>query len=250
MAVAILLLWLACSAFAQTPPERPSFDVVSVKRTPVERRNQLKSERCNSGGAYVVEGTPLLWSIQFAYRLKDAEIAAVPGWLESFDDAYDITGKSAGPVTDEQCRLMVQSLLEDRFHLKLHRETRERPVYFLKVVKNGPKLQEVHTDSPDLGGVRFNGRHPAYLSEKESPPGWPMSRLASYLADLLNDDRWVIDETSLTGIYAFNLEYSKDGVDHPPLVPALRDQLGLQLEPGKKAVEITVIDHIERPTEN
>lgn len=145
---------------------------------------------------------------------------------------------------------MVQSLLADRFHLQLHRETRERPVYLLKVAKNGPKLQEVRPDSPDLGGVRFNGHHPAYLSEESQPPGWPISRLASYLADLLDEHRSVIDETGLIGIYAFNLEYSKDGADHPPLVPALRDQLGLRLEPGKKTVEITIIDHMDRPSEN
>ncbi len=247
-----LTLFFVCLVYvsAQTETARPVFDVVSVKRTPQERRNHLKSERCTGGGPFIVEGTPLLWTIQFAYRLRDADIAGAPGWLESFDDAYDITGKAEGSVTDEQCRLMVQSLLEDRFRLKIHLETRERAAYFLQVAKNGPKLQEVRPDSPDLGGVRFNGRHPAILSEKEPPPGWPMTRLAGFLADILDDRRPVIDKTGLTGIYAFNLDYSKDGIEQPLLVSALRDQLGLQLEAGKAAVDVTVIDRVERPSEN
>jgi uncharacterized protein (TIGR03435 family) len=199
----------------------------------------------------VVEGTPLLWTIEYAYHLRDADLAGGwPGWLESFDDAYDITGKPDRPVTDEQCRMMVQALLEDRFQLKMHHETRERAVYFLTVANGGPKVKEVRPDSPDLGGVRFNGRHPAILSEDVPPPGWRMPRLAAFLADLLDDHRPVIDKTGLTGIYAFNLDYSKEGIDRPPLVPALRQQLGLLLEQGKAALDTLVIDRVERPSEN
>lgn len=242
--------WLTFGAFAQTGAVRSSFDVVSVKRTPPERRNQLKSERCTNGGPFIVEGTPLLWTIEFAYHLKDADLAGAPGWLESFDDAYDITGKPEGRVTDEQCRQMVQSLLADRFHLMIHHETRERPVVFLVVAKTGPKVHQVQPDSADSDGVRFNGRHPAFLSEDKQPPGWSMTRLANFLADLLDDHRPVVDKTGLTGIYAFNLDYSKDGVNGPLLGPALQEQLGLVLQAGKAAIDTVVIDHIERASGN
>ena len=145
---------------------------------------------------------------------------------------------------------MVQLLLEDRFQLKLHHEMRERPVYLLSIAKGGAKLQEVRPDSPDLGGARFNGRPPSYLGEDVPPKGWPLSRMAAHLEGLLNDGRPVIDRTGLVGIYAFNLDYSQDGVDHPPLLPALRDQLGLQLETAKAPVDTVVVDRIERPSGN
>jgi hypothetical protein len=109
----------------------------------------------------------------------------VPGWLESFEAAYDITGKPSARVTDDQCRQMLQILLED----------------LLTVAKNSPRLQEVVAGAVDLGGVRFNGRRPAVLSEQEPPPGWPMGRLASFLEDLLADDRPLLDRTGLKGIY-------------------------------------------------
>lgn len=99
-----------------------------------------------------------MWTIEFAYHLNDFDIAAGwPAWIESFGDAYDIVGKPAGSVTGEQCRQMVQSLLVDRFHLKIHRETRERAVYFLVTGKNGSNLREVKSNSPKTdSGVRIN----------------------------------------------------------------------------------------------
>ncbi len=99
-----LIAGLVAGLFAQTEGPRPVFDVVSVKATPPERLNHLKSERCNGGGPYVTEGTPVLWAIEFAYHLNDTDLAAGwPAWLESFADAYDIQGKSEHPVTDRQC---------------------------------------------------------------------------------------------------------------------------------------------------
>ena len=101
-----------------------------------------------------------------------------------------------------------------------------------------------------VGGVRFNGRRPAILSEKEPPPGWPMSRLASFVEDLLDDHRPVLHRTGLKGIYAFKLDYSKDGIDRPLPVPALRDQLGLGLQSAKAPADTAVIDRVEHPSEN
>jgi uncharacterized protein (TIGR03435 family) len=240
---------LALSCVAQSA--RPAFDVVSVKPTPRERLNQLKFERCNDGGPFIVEGTPVLWSIQYAYRLRDADIAGAPGWLTSFADAYDITGKSESRATDDQCRLMLQSLLEDRFQLKLHHEQRERAVYNLTVARNGPKLRFVKPEDESTSpGVTFNGRHPAILAERSPAPGWAMQRLANFLADILDDGRPIFDKTNLTGIYSFNLDYSRDGIEHPLVGPALQDQLGLKLESGKALADTVVIDRIERPSGN
>jgi uncharacterized protein (TIGR03435 family) len=236
---------------AQTEGPRPAFDVVSVKPTPPERLNHLKSEKCPGGGSYVTEGTPLLWAIEFAYRLNDTDLAGWPPWVESFADAYDIQGKPAGRVTDQQCRQMLQSLLEDRFHLRIHRERKERPVFFLAIGKNGPKLREVTPDSPK-GGIRINRAIQQALSESEAPPGWSMQRLASYLADRPEVARPTIDKTGLSGLYSFSLEFSRNGSDNdqPDIFAALQEQLGLKLETGKAPGDVYLIDHIERPSGN
>ena len=249
MRLSPILLLAAASAFAQAT-HAPSFDVISIKRTPSDRLNQLTFEKCNHGGAFVEEGSPPLWVVEFAYHLDDNDVAGVPDWMQAFDQAYDITAKSERRVSADECRQMVQSLLSDRFHLQVHRETRERPVYFLTVAANGAKMQHVESGSPNEPGVRFNGRHPAILAEPTPPPGWSMSRLAYFLADVLDDHRQVIDQTNLTGLYSFNLEYSKDGAGRPLLPVALQQQLGLKLEPGKAPSDILVIDHVERPSEN
>lgn len=174
-AIPVLAL-TALAALAQ----RPVFDVVSIKRTPPECRNLLQFNKCDNGGAFVEEGAPPLWVLEFAYHLDDNDVANVPTWLTSFDEAFDITAKSERRVTPEDCRQMVQSLLADRFHLQVHHETGDRPVYFLVVAPNGPKLQAVQPGSSNEPGVRFNGRRPAILAENTPPPGWSMQRLAYF----------------------------------------------------------------------
>jgi uncharacterized protein (TIGR03435 family) len=238
--------------FAQTDPARPAFEVVSVKPTPPERLNHLRYEKCTGGGPFVTEGTPLLWSIEFAYQLRDSDLAGWPAWLESFADAYEMEGRPAGRVTEQQCRQMVQSLLADRFHLKIHRETKERSVYLLLIGKNGSKLRVVKTDSPKTGGgVRINGPLMQSLSESEAPEGWDMPRLAGYLGDVPDVGRPVLDRTGLTGLYAFSLQFSrKDGDDRPIVFLALQEQLGLKLEAAKAPLDVVVIDHVERPSGN
>ena len=243
------VLAAAVTVFAQTAA-RPSFDVVSIKHTPKERLNQLKFEKCTNGGAFIVEGAPPLWVLEFAYHLDDNDVANVPTWMTAFDEAFDITAKSERHVSPDECRLMVQSMLAERFHLQVHHETRERPVYLLTVMTSGAKLRHVDAASPNEPGVRFNGRHPAILAEDTPPPGWPISRLAYYIEGQLEDKRQVVDRTNLPGLYSFNLDYSRDGVERPLIPQALQQQLGLKLEPGKAPTDMLVVDRVERPTEN
>jgi uncharacterized protein (TIGR03435 family) len=253
IALANLAVWSSVGIFAQTEAARPAFDVVSVKPTPPERLNHLKYEKCNDGGPFIAQGTPLLWIVEFAYRVNDIDLApGWPAWLESFADAYDIEGKPSGRVTDEQCRQMVQSLLADRFQLRIHRETKERAVYLLVIAKNGTKLREVKPDSSKIGGgVRINGALMQGPSETEAPPGWPLAKLAGYVADLPFVGRPVIDKTGLAGLYAFSLEFSrKDGDDRPVIFTALQDQLGLKLEAARAPADMVVIDHVERASRN
>ena len=190
-----------------------------------------------------MSGTPVMWSLTYAFHLKDYQIAGAPAWLNAFDSAYDIEGKPTAPVDTAQCRLMVQSLLRDRFRLAAHSENREAPVYLLTIGKNGPKI-------PEGGQVRLNKSVQVGASGKPDwPDGWTMSQLAGYLSDF--SGRPVVDRTDLGGKYGVVLEFSRrDGDELPDIFTAVQDQLGLRLTPAKTPIEMLVIDHIEKPSAN
>lgn len=238
------ILILQCAAmFGQDMTARPVFEVTSVKPTPPDRQNQLRMDYCRAGGTFAVGGTPVIRSLAYAYRVKDYQISGAPGWLSAFDSAYDIEGKTTGSVTDERCRLMVQSLFVDRFKLAEHRDTKEMSVYLLVAGKNGTKLREG-------SGVKLNGAVQIGASGKpEWPDGWSMSALASYLSDVTG--RPVVDRTELPGAYGITLDFSRDDSDdRPSIFTAVREQLGLKLKPGRPPVDVFVIDHTERPSAN
>jgi uncharacterized protein (TIGR03435 family) len=184
----------------------------------------------------------------------------------------------------DRLKQMVQSLLTDRCKLAFHRESKELPVYVLTVAKNGPKLQQAKKDDastamtpppnadrpggprvPHRGGMMRMGR--GQLSGQEVP----LQFLAESLSEQLG--RTVVDKTGLTGAYDFTLMWTPDesqgqmfkgppdgkeaGDGAPPpetsgptIFTAIQEQLGLKLESQKGPVEILVIDHVERPSEN
>jgi len=162
-------------------------------------------------------------------------------------DRYDIVAKASGDASDEQTMRMLQALLEDRFRLKLHRETKELPVYALLTGKSGPKFHEVNDDgtAAEMGGrsgYRITAHHIS------------MTALASTLNGYVGSP--VLDMTGLTGIYDLNLEFTSDesltanSADAPSISTAVQEQLGLKLEARKGPVEVVVIDHVENPSEN
>jgi uncharacterized protein (TIGR03435 family) len=229
----------AVVVFAQTP----RFEVTSVKPTAPERQNTLRTDYCQKGGRFAVAGTPVIWSIAYAYRLKDFLIAEAPDWLKRFDSAYDIEGRPAGSVSEMQCRLMVQSLFADRFKMKSHQEVRESQVYLLTIAKGGPKFRQG-------GEVRLNG---GIQINSDGRPTWPdgltMVALASLLANYT--ERPVVDRTGLQGTYGITLDFSlRDGDDRVSIFTAVQEQLGLRLEASRALVEMLVIDRIERPDAN
>jgi uncharacterized protein (TIGR03435 family) len=164
------------------------------------------------------------------------------------DGYFEIEGRSAGPVTLDQCRLMVQALLADRFKLKIHHETKKISVYALVVAGRKPKLKEADPARPGRG-ARING--------KETLRGWT----TAYLADVLSvttqqtDRRSVVDRTRLKGLYEFNLEFDPNPNplahhEQPDVFVAVQEQLGLKLEERKEPFDIIVVDHMEKPSAN
>jgi uncharacterized protein (TIGR03435 family) len=228
--------------------------------------------------------------IRTAYGVQSFQISGGPDWINT--DGYDIEARVEGNPSKRQLLLMLQSLLEDRFKLKVHRETRELPVYALTVAKSGLKLQPPKeesciTEDPNapepseppkpiapgqppkfpcgLAVVMLNRPGPRMLGGKVS-----ITDLAQSLTNLLG--RTVIDNTRLTGRFDIHLEFALDealagllgpnappfrrqepgpgDLDSPSIFAAMQEQLGLKLEATKGPVEVLVIDHVERPTEN
>jgi len=239
-ALAALAPALDRRAIAQSAP---AFEVVSVRPMPPDRHDQFES-LCSHGGRFISRGTPLLWTIKWAYGLNDYQVGSGwPDWLNSFY-TYDIEAEGEGRVTEDQCRRMVQSIFEERFKLSMHRKTKTVSVYALVVAKNGPRL-------PAHGRVTINGALKQATSEREPPQGWTMTRLANYLANIRAIGRPVVDRTGLRGVYGLTLNYSTaDGDDRPDVFSALQQQLGLKLEAIKAPIETWFVDHVEKPTGN
>lgn len=251
---------------AQTNIARPEFAVASIKRN--------TAGCCVSGGVGNGGGggkdVTLKMLIGTAYRVQEFQISGGPGWIAS--DRFDVEGKAADPKADfDQLRLMLQSLLADRFKLKLHRETKEIPIYALVVGKGGPKIQlSADQGSPDVNGPSPAGATGPNRGAFRFGPGSmignavPISLLARFLSQRLN--HMVIDRTDLVGRFNIQLQWTPTVGENPfdlggnsippadPSLPsifaAIQEQLGLKLETARGPVEVFIIDHVEQPTPN
>jgi uncharacterized protein (TIGR03435 family) len=226
-------------AFAQ----RLEFEVASIK--PADPNGPVQSSFSMRGGRFEALSN-LRMLIQFAYDVRNHQISGGPSWMDSLKFAIEAKPDSATPLPSgaltPECRAMVQSLLEDRFKLALHRETREQPIYYLSVARGGSHLKPAEKET----GVG--------MGEKLiSSAGAPIATLADMLAAVAG--RSVIDKTGLEGFYEFRLEWTPDDTPAdlatgPSLFTAIQEQLGLRLESAKGPVEVLVIDHAERPDAN
>jgi len=224
-----------------------SFDVASIKLHPepiTMSIDPMVRGRTVSGTA-----STLLDLVTNAYGVKYDQVSGGPGWNKS--DHYDVSAKSEGEgtLTKEQAQQMMQALLADRFQLKIHRETKEVPIYALVVGKNGPKLKPSTAGAPGNNFVRAGatGLH------MEATQG-TMERLATQLSGTAG--RPVIDKTGLTGYYAYTLDWlppnqaAASTSDIPDVFTAVQEQLGLKLEPTTGPREMLIIDRAEKPSGN
>jgi uncharacterized protein (TIGR03435 family) len=179
-----------------------------------------------------------------AYDLKNYALIA-PNWLASQN--FDINAKGAGKVTENELREMLQSLLVERFHIKVHAESDQRDAFVLLPAKGGPKLSPVQ----DVGA--FGVDVSQYTDRtKVVCRHCTMDNLANVLADHVNLP--VIDQSRLSGECSFTLEWSpnQNATDPgPSIFTAMQEQLGLRLEARKVRVPILVVDSISQtPTDN
>lgn len=254
---------------AQSPPAAPApkFEVVSIKPCQPDRARGGDSSpgRLTIGCALLadLDNTGLIQQAYNRYaggNLTSAKIIPIeggPDWIHSA--TFSVDAKSDGsPSIVMMLGPMMQAILEDRFKLKIHRETRQGPVYELALGKASPKLKLLQEGScvPVLVGhpspALAPGQH--YCRRLVNPrgsvdiDGGTLSDLAALLGMAL--DRPVIDKTGLTNYFEIHLAFSPDDSDAPGIFQAIQEQLGLRLVPAKGPVDVLVIDHIERPTEN
>jgi uncharacterized protein (TIGR03435 family) len=239
-----LLLAVACVLTAVNTllcaAQALEFEVASIKPTPPGPGNTTMG--FEPGGRFRATGAPLNALIQIAYEVRDFQVSGGPKWAGS--ESYDVVAKPAAGTTlnRNQLKVAIQALLADRFNLKIHRETKDLPIYSLVVGKNGPKLTK-NIDAPGPGATMGSGQ---LKGSKIS-----MSILASMLAQLL--DRTVRDDTGISGDFDVKLDWSPGqtaDVDGPSVFTALQEQLGLKLNPQKGPVEVLIIDSAERPSGN
>lgn len=260
MVVRNLLLLIAA---AVAVPAQKSFDVATIK--PVAASDHRVAIRMLPGGGFSADGISLQMLITIAYDVRDFQISGGPQWMKT--DRYVVNAKAEGlgeRVDPAVNREMLRTLLEDRFQLKLHRETKEMPVYALVAGKGEHKMKPSDTAGGEQRRGFRMGRGQATLQ------GATMPALAGILAQNLG--RPVTDKTGITGAFDIELHWTPEpgqgggpfgGAPPPPgaftttsdtsgpsIFTAVQEQLGLKLESEKGPVETLVIDSASKPTEN
>ena len=200
------------------------------------------------GGRFEARATSVKFLLEWAYGLLPSQHSGGPAWMEN--ERYDIVAKAAGNASDDEMKLMTQTLLAERFKLKFHRETKEVPVLILAAGKTAPKLfppkeEEKHSLKimPRMGDDR------KILSYQVIATRFSFAQLNQTFARLL--DRVIVNQTGLEGDFDFTLELALDENQPNPLAPellisAMRDQLGLTLKTQKGPVDFLAIDSVER----
>jgi uncharacterized protein (TIGR03435 family) len=274
--------------------ERLTFDVASVK--PNTSGSGRVQALVQPGGRFVATNAPLKLLIADAFLgaqpLALSRVFGGPDWIDSA--RFDINAKAAmefqptpgGPPRD--MLLMLRSLLEERFKLKAHRETRTLPIYELVIARAdrmlGPELRTAALDCDALTAALRAGNPPPARQPNQPPPcgamrgparilsgGIPMQQLATMLTVAMADangpagrdqGRLVVDKTGLTGRFEFTLAWTPEQMPTaapPPGVPpidpngpsfftALQEQLGLKLQSATGPVDVVVIESVDHPT--
>lgn len=263
------------------PSSAPTFEVATIKPAKESDRQMIMF----SPDGVSIKGVPMQMILREAFRTEDDHVFGAPSWVKS--TRYDIDAKvsvdDAPKLKDlkgEQRMAMLVPLLEERFNLKYHHETRELTTYSLVVAKGGVKMKE---SAPDDAGKAA----PKEISADapKAPPKGRMLRMTGpghiesegtetkFLVHVLSQQlgKTVVDKTGLSGRYDYTLQWTPDdavtpkageGEGGPPreegavqaggpsLFTAVEEQLGLKLESSKGLVDVIVIDHLDLPSAN
>jgi uncharacterized protein (TIGR03435 family) len=274
-AISVLILVSVFSANAQ------QFEVTSIKQ------NKLDSNRVNMdlqpGGRFVASNVSLQVLISVAYgesgplppnRVKWNEtwIGGMQGAGYASADRFDVEAKAGRDLTQQELAIALRGLLADRFKLVVHRESKALPVYALVMDRAdrrlGPRMTRSEIDCTDQREYTAKNADGTSKCGFQSRPGHAKGRhtiavLTRLFTNATVDHRPVEDRTGLNGTFEFEMDWTPDvpvpadAPAGPPVDPngpsiftAAREQLGLKLEPSTQAIDILVVDHAERPSEN
>jgi uncharacterized protein (TIGR03435 family) len=260
----ICLLGIFGSLLAQSgvPPKIPQFEVVSIKPDPANPYEG--GVQALPGGRLIASKMTVRALIQNAWGLKPFQLLGGPGWIDSA--GYDIEAKAEGNPDRQEMTLMMRALLEDRFKLKVHHDTRQLAVYNLVPAANGIRLRPAENGCvaalpsasvPCGRAVAQMGETTARLHGK----GISMAELIRILTSILG--RKVIDKSGFTSSFDLKMEFAIDDVltgfpvptagtasSAPTILTAVQEQAGLKLAPAKGPVAVLIIDSVEKPTAN
>jgi uncharacterized protein (TIGR03435 family) len=242
--LATLLVVCAVAASSLIAQQRPTFDVTSIKRSTSELPGPLWG---GSPGRWQMINGPVASLIWTAYDTPVYELPGAPAWVHT--ERYDVLATHDPNAGREATTEMLRHLLADRFKLAVHYEKQNRPVYALVVARPGqlhPGLERSTRDcaakdaacgmSIGSGVLRAVGQPLSVISSAGRPDG-----------------RVIVDKTGLAGRYDFTLRYTLQpgpNDDTPSIFTAVEEQLGLKLAPDTAPLDVVVVDHIERPTED
>jgi bla regulator protein blaR1 len=265
---------------------RPEFEVASIRPADPNGGGAFKSEKGQGGGApfevehrtFTSRNMTLYALIIQAYGLRGCRplgagdcprISGGPDWIKK--DRFDIRAKMPEDSPDyttmqfvngqaPRLLLMLQALLADRFNVKIHRETRQLPIYALTVAGKRSKLQQAKPGESEIGPIFRPVEHPnGETTLQMTVQNQSLQEVANVFSMFL--DRPVVDRTDLKGKFDFKMEYQQNtdipalalpGAElaGPALFTAFQEQAGLKLQPTKGPVEVLVIDHANKPSEN
>jgi uncharacterized protein (TIGR03435 family) len=262
--------------FAQAPL---SFEAVSIKPRVGE---PVYGTAPSAPDRYVDPDTTLRSLIRWAWELFDYELVGGPDWLDA--KRWDINAKAPAAIPRNALRPLVRRMIEERFGLKAHMETRQLPIYELVMARSdkrpGPKIKPAAVDCvPFLTGQRPMQESPrnadgiplcssgaSFSADGRLTPFLNGQPLASGLIEQLQAalQRRVVDKTGLTGNYDIELTYVDERLlavtkrfggngepgDGAAMFTALQEQLGMKLESARGPVQILVIDSVMLPSEN
>jgi len=232
------------AGLARAQGARPAYEVASVK---VNNSGSGNTSSNGSKGQVVMTNQPMQRLLERAFGVKPMQVSG-PGWIQ--DERYDIVAKYPEETKNEDRVLMLRTLLEDRFKLAVHRETKEIQGFALVVAKSGFKLKPAKAE--DGSSTNSSGGRVRKLTAQRTSMVQLAELLTRYLGEL------VVDRTGIEGVYDFEFQWVND--DQPPspetegvpsLFDAVQETLGLKLQRQRVPTEMIVVDHLERmPVEN
>ena len=243
-----LTVWSAI-AVATACAQAPSFDVASLKPSPPTMGDTI---RINLGtvlhGELRMTNVSLADILRFAFAITNDQQIAGPDWIKNKAIHFDIVAKAPPGTPIEQVRLMLQTLVAERFKLVYHREPRELSYLALSIGKKGSKLEAAEEGAPE-GGSKY------YIGDIDTK-AVTMPMFATVISRFLREP--VLDETGLKGYYAVHLKWTPErplapagaagpaptaaDAEGPSIYDAVQSQLGLRLEGRKGKVDVIVVD--------